>query len=237
MVVVLKRKVVRPYQGSWETLKLATAKPELLFRNIEDVVGIWHENGTLFVKIKGKRLFLSSELKFKLQRVENKPSVLLILSGSEGTLVLTITIKKDRISCEGSWNGNPRVLKETLGVIVEGVFNRLLEIVGEINSVSQVIIQTENEKVRIEDLTLKYLPTVLLYAYLLCPSSKCGVKLEGALDELFVTIGEGKIENVEYSSPSTTFTTRLEKDVLFLVPEDFEGMEVGGMYTLEITPL
>ena len=222
-----------PFGADWHSLLGVASMPQKLFSTFPYEVKVSGEERPL-VSISFRRFLTRFRFEGTLEFTFSEPHVTYILKGVDGLLVLSFSALDSRLMARVSGDiPGERGLGKKLGFLAEGSALAVARMAESHGAVAGRALGSPQDFI-VDDLGPELLPHVLRYVRLHTGRRDFRLVGEGRGESFTVTVAGDFVERMEHDSGSGLSITEVEKAILEVSGEDFEGVELGGRYRVRV---
>ena len=222
-----------PFGADWHSLLSVASMPARLFSTFPYEVRV-SEGERPLVRISFRRFLTRFSFEGTLEFTFNEPHVTYILKGVDGLLVLSFAAQDSKLLARVSGDmPGERGLGKKLGFLVRGSALAVARMAESHGAVVGKVMGSPGDFV-VSGLKPALMPHIVRYVRLHTGRRSFRLEGEGERDRFTVTVADDFVERMEHDSGSGLSITEVEKAILEVGEEDFDGAELRGKYRIRV---
>ncbi|NJE29530.1 hypothetical protein E3E38_00470 [Thermococcus sp. 18S1] len=222
-----------PFSAGWEALVGVASRPERVFSTFPYEAGVIQRGEKVFARFAIRKFLLKFEFEGVLEFTFNEPHVTYVVKGPRGLLILSFAADRGLIAKASADIPGERMLGKKLEFLAKGSGTALARMAESHHTIAARAFGSPQNFI-IRNFEPSLMAHTIRYVRFHIGSPSFTLRGENGGEWFTVTVENDIVRMVEYGSDSGSSIIEVEKGILNVGAEDFEGIDAKGEYVIRI---
>ncbi|AEK73965.1 hypothetical protein GQS_10360 [Thermococcus sp. 4557] len=223
-----------PFSAGWEALVGVASRPERVFSTFQYEAGVTQRGEKVFARFAIRKFLLRFEFEGVLEFTFNKPHVTYVIKGDKGLLILSFAALGEKLVARASADiPGERMMGRKLEFLAKGSGTALVRMAESHHTIAARAFGSPRNFI-IRNFEPFLMAHTIRYVRFNIGSPSFTLRGENGGEWFTVTVENDIVRRVEYGSDSGSSIIEVEKGILNVGAEDFEGIDARGEYVIRI---